>query len=93
MSNPDTVAAGARTQSKIIVAESKGHGKNVKGGKRTSTFQVRHYCLADPKDFLLKKQFSFMVDDRYDRSKAFSKASAYAEKLRLELESKTKGAK
>jgi hypothetical protein len=71
----------------IKVVESRRHGKAVKGRKRTSTWQVRHYCLFGPNDYLLKKQITFIVGNEGSRTNAYAKALKFAEELRKKYES------
>jgi hypothetical protein len=71
----------------IKVVESKRHGKAGKGRKRTSTWQVRDYCLHGPNDYLLKKQITFIVGDNISRDSAHAKALKFAENLRNKNES------
>jgi len=67
----------------IIVVESRRHGKAGKGKKKTSTWQVRDHCLADPGDYILKKQFKFTVGDDKSKHAANLKALAFATKLQV----------
>lgn len=53
---------------------SQGHGKAVKGTKKTSTIQV-----IEPleKGYLLRKQFRYIVGDTVSKTKALAKAIKY----------------
>jgi hypothetical protein len=64
----------------IHIIESQGHGKCVKGGKRTSTVQVQDHCLEV--GYLLLKQFRFTVGNSESRDKAWLKASVFAESVK-----------
>lgn len=56
--------------------ESEGHGKNVKGGKMTSSIQVREYIRHG--EYLLLNSFGFKVGSFNERNAAVEKALKYA---------------
>lgn len=66
------------------INESKGHGKTVRGGKRTSTIRVEDHgkskYVTPGKDFLLIKQFRFTVGSKISRDRAIQKAKEYIDK-------------
>ena len=62
---------------KLIINESTGHGKNVKGGKVTSTIRVIQPVHGG---YLIKKQFRFKVDDPDSKENAVLKALFWAYK-------------
>jgi len=69
------------------IAESIGHGKAVKGTKRTATIQVRQPAYQDKahkerRGYYLRAQVRFNVGDREGRKQAIEKAKAKADTLR-----------
>lgn len=61
----------------LKIAESTGHGKAVRGTKKTSTIQVRNYGQWGDGSYLLEKEFRFTVGDEESRAKAVEKAEEY----------------
>ena len=64
-----------KTPYKLTIRESTGHGKAVKGTKKTSTIQVREEYGGGA--YMLVKQFRFKVGDRASRAKALEKAECF----------------
>lgn len=60
------------------IAGSRGHGKNTKGNKRTSTIQV-HQSLRD--GYILLKEFRFSAASISAQNEAVSKAKAHVDGL------------
>ena len=58
----------------MVIWESDGHGKAVKGQKQTTGIQVREYV---GEGYLLLKTFNFPVHDKDKRNKAIEKARDY----------------
>lgn len=69
----------------IRIVESKRHGKNTKGNKKTSAFQVRDYCLLSPLDYMLIRQFRFKVGNQASRDEARGMAESFAANKRERL--------
>lgn len=62
--------------SKLIIAESRGHGKACAGQKRTATIQVQSHC---GKGYQILKQFRFTVSDAQSRARALLRAERFIE--------------
>jgi hypothetical protein len=60
------------------IVESSGHGKNVKGYKKTTTNQVRKPC---PTGYYLKAQIRFIVGEDKERIRAIQKAKSKVDAL------------
>ena len=58
----------------LVIWESDGHGKAVKGTKKTSSIQVRQYMS---NGYMLLKQKTFPVDDTAKRDKAIYKCEMF----------------
>ena len=58
----------------MVIFESDGHGKAVKGTKKTSGIQVRQYIS---NGYLFLANFSFPVNDKEARNRAIEKARIY----------------
>ncbi len=55
--------------------ESDGHGKTVKGAKKTSSIQVREYI--GPSGYLLLKTINYPIGNKEKRNAAIQKARDY----------------
>lgn len=55
--------------------ESDGHGKNVKGNKKTTGIQVREYISTG--GYFIKKTFNFIINNREKRAAAIFKARLF----------------
>lgn len=62
-----------------IIAESRGHGKALKGAKRTATIQIREPVNEDI--FLIKKIVRFRAGDQDQKEKAIARAKQYVESM------------
>lgn len=60
------------------IIESSGHGKVVKGMKKTSSIQIRQE--GTPGYYLLLNQITFPVNDVQKKEQAFEKAKKYIDK-------------
>jgi hypothetical protein len=63
-----------------IIAQSKGHGKSVKGTKETASIQVQDYNAVTV-GFLILKHFSFKVNNKDREEKAIEKAKKFIDDL------------
>lgn len=61
-----------------IIADSRGHGKAVKGAKKVTTIQVREPLK---EGYLLKAQIRYKVGDIVGRVKAVEYAKAFVDRL------------
>lgn len=62
------------------IVESTGHGKNVKGYKKTSTIQVREPCPTGL-GYYLKAQIRFTVGEDEEKKQAIQKAKSKVDAL------------
>lgn len=68
-------------KSTIKVVESQRHGKATKGNKKTSSWQVRDYCLTGT-DYLLLKQVTFKRGSIEAKNSAYMKALEFAKTVK-----------
>jgi hypothetical protein len=63
-----------------IIAQSKGHGKSVKGTKEIASIQVQDHNTVRF-GYLILKYFSFKVNDNDRKEKAIEKAKKFIDDL------------